>query len=361
MTVNLLLFLSLFGALQCAILALSFAGAGTPARRWFAALASVVGVVIDGAVLMESHLLAAAPWLARVNIPFNYLIGPLFYLFVRAAVGTGERVGRWGWVHAVPAVATALSLIPFYAAPAAVKLAAIGVPSVENSLRLALLLAQAACYLMMTVRLLRRQEGHRLLWIATGTLLLLTLGVMLRMIAGISPLWIPAGMSLGAVGVVAALVRAQVAGGRERAAARYARSTLTDGRAERALRKLVDLFEREQLFLDPELSLDRVAEKSGIAANHVSQLVNQRLGRNFNDWVNGYRIDEAKRRLRDRRHAHLSIVAVGEGAGFRSKSTFNAAFRKATGLTPSEWRRGLPERTSGIAFPDNSEVPAASL
>jgi AraC-like DNA-binding protein len=350
-------FISLFGALQCAILAVAFAAATSPARRLFAALAFNLGLILGAAVLMEGPLIATVPHLARVHLPLNYLIAPLFYLFVRASLGHAFEGRRAVW-HALPALVVALTLIPFYALPAAAKLAAIGGPSLGNTLRLATLLIQGLIYLMMTLRLLRRAPAPRELWACFGVMALLFSVAVLRLLTGISALWIPSGFALWAMALAAIRMRTREP---QPAAPKYARSTLGDDRAARALGRLTALMDSERLYLDPDLSLDTVAAKSGIPSHHVSQLINQRLGCNFNDWVNGHRVEEAKGRLHDRRYAHQSIVAIAEGAGFRSKSTFNVAFRKTTGVTPSAFRRAeSPEQTSGIMIPDNPAARPAS-
>jgi AraC-like DNA-binding protein len=75
-----------------------------------------------------------------------------------------------------------------------------------------------------------------------------------------------------------------------------------------------------------------------ISAHNLSEVINTQAGKNFYDFVNGYRVEAVMRRLRDPRYAHLTILALAEESGFNSKSTFNACFRRHTGLTPSQYR-----------------------
>jgi len=316
MTVDILSLLCIAGAAQLFTMAAVFATSRALPQRTFAAFALNVGIIITGSVLMGS----VAP-LARAHVPFNYLLGPLFYLFVRATL-MGE-LGRRVWLHAIPAAIAAVSLIAFQ-------------PSARTFL--IALLVQAVGYIAATFLLLARHDrADRTLWIGAWTFAAICAGAFARLAGAISPRVIPAMLAVAAVVVAAALLRGRVAD------RKYVRSTLQDDRAELLLRRLLELFQSEKPYLDPELSLDALSRKLSIPPKHLSQIVNQQLGRNFNDWINGWRVEEAKRRLVDQKHGHLSIVAIGEASGFRSKSTFNAAFRRETSMTPSEFRRQRPD------------------
>lgn len=312
MTVDLLSVLCIAGAAQLFTMAVVFAPSRALPQRAFAAFAFVIGVIISGSILGS-----AVPHLTRLHVPFNYLLGPLFYLFVRATL-TGE-LGRRVWLHAIPAGVCAVSLIAFH--PPRVML-------------LIALLVQAVLYVAATFRLLARHDrADRTLWIGAWTFAAIWLVSFARLAGTISPRVIPAMLAICAVLVAAALLRARVAD------KKYVGSTLQDDRAELLLRRLLELFQSEKPYLDPELSLDALSRRLSIPPKHLSQIVNEQLGRNFNEWINGWRVDEAKRRLIDQKSVHLSIVAIGEASGFRSKSTFNAAFRRETSMTPSEYRR----------------------
>jgi len=73
-------------------------------------------------------------------------------------------------------------------------------------------------------------------------------------------------------------------------------------------------------------------------------VLNRDLEESFYDFVNGYRVAEIRDRLADPGTKHLNILALALDAGFASKSTFNQAFRKLTGVTPSAYRKALEAR-----------------
>lgn len=102
--------------------------------------------------------------------------------------------------------------------------------------------------------------------------------------------------------------------------------------------KLLQLMQKEKLYRNPDLNMDLLAEKTQLSNGYLSQIINQKEGKNFYEFVNTYRIEEVKAHLADPQFAHYSILGIGLEAGFKSKSTFNAAFKKLTGQTPSAFR-----------------------
>lgn len=101
-------------------------------------------------------------------------------------------------------------------------------------------------------------------------------------------------------------------------------------------RRLVAVMENEKLYLASGLSLPLLAKRVGTTPNALSRFVNTRFSKNFNDYINSYRIEEAKRRLKDSA-GKQTISAIAMECGFNSISVFNQAFKKITGKTPSQF------------------------
>lgn len=96
------------------------------------------------------------------------------------------------------------------------------------------------------------------------------------------------------------------------------------------------LMDTEKPYLDPQLTLADLARRAGVNANALSFVINSAFGRNFNDFVNEYRVGEVKRRFRK---GSGTILGTAFDCGFNSKATFNRAFKKFAGATPMEYFR----------------------
>lgn len=96
--------------------------------------------------------------------------------------------------------------------------------------------------------------------------------------------------------------------------------------------------QEDRLFLDPELSIGKLASHTGISSREISTALNQHFEKNFYTFVNEYRVEEVKQNLRDPNLQHLTILSIALDAGFNSKATFNRIFRSYTGSSPRTFR-----------------------
>ncbi|HEX7845125.1 MAG TPA: helix-turn-helix domain-containing protein [Chitinophagaceae bacterium] len=113
---------------------------------------------------------------------------------------------------------------------------------------------------------------------------------------------------------------------------------LPETKATEFITAITRLMEQEKIYQEPELTLQMLAEKMGIPAYQASQVINEGMNKSFYDLINGYRVEEAKRLLLDDKNKNYTILSVGFEAGFNSKTTFHTVFKKFTGLTPTEYR-----------------------
>jgi len=121
---------------------------------------------------------------------------------------------------------------------------------------------------------------------------------------------------------------------------KYQYSDLTENEKAEYLEKLIALMRQDMLYLNPALSLTEVAKKLCISPRYISQIINETLQQNFHDFVNKFRIEESKRLLA-KPEQQLNIMGIALDAGFNSKSAFNSAFKRHTGITPKEYKKQL--------------------
>lgn len=101
--------------------------------------------------------------------------------------------------------------------------------------------------------------------------------------------------------------------------------------------KINILFETRKIYTNPDLTLSILAKELNIRPQLLSQFINDNLNKSFTQFINEYRIDEAKRLLKE--STQLKIDAVGFESGFNSSSTFYSSFKKITGTTPSNYQK----------------------
>lgn len=97
--------------------------------------------------------------------------------------------------------------------------------------------------------------------------------------------------------------------------------------------------QNDKLFLENNLSLERLAQHIDLPARTVSSIINQQFNCNFFEFINGYRIEEAKRMMDDKQFAQCNILDIMLETGFNNKATFNTFFKKVQGMTPREYRK----------------------
>ncbi len=110
-------------------------------------------------------------------------------------------------------------------------------------------------------------------------------------------------------------------------------------RGAAAFSEIDDYIIKNQIFLDPQLSLESLSAEMDKSMSSLSKLLNAHAGSNFSDYINKYRVEEAKRLLADSDFSAYTIVAIGLECGFNSKSTFYSAFKKFTGMIPTAFRK----------------------
>lgn len=118
-------------------------------------------------------------------------------------------------------------------------------------------------------------------------------------------------------------------------------SRLTQGEIQGHIERINQLMASEKIYLNENLSLKEFALHLKADPNLISFILNNHMGTNFYDFVNRYRIEEVKNKLNNPAHKHLTLLGIALESGFNSKTTFNRVFKQTTGITPTEFQKGI--------------------
>ena len=122
---------------------------------------------------------------------------------------------------------------------------------------------------------------------------------------------------------------------------KYRKSSMNETIKKRILDSIEREFAKKEYYADNLASLPDLAKKIGESPHHVSQVINEKLGKNFFELLASYRIEKAKQIFREDKQGKLTIEEISEMVGYNSKTAFNNSFKKLTDKTPSEFRKSV--------------------
>lgn len=282
-----------------------------------------------------------------------FLVGPLLFFYIRSLLDLSRPFGGTDWLHALPMLgAMALSLI-FIPGDSFRVWQYPGRIVISSGL-----LIQSFVYCALSFRELRAHgvplksflpyiDNDRLAWVRffIGGYIVLWL-IQLQLFIGWDvlkhPTWCPYATSQYFVaaflffnGMVYIALRKPALFHQQQ---KYKTSVLKLADKERYRGELLTLMIGEKVYRNSALTLSMLAQKLDIAPCHLSQIINESMKVSFRDFVNRYRIDESKNLL-IQQGQFLNILGIACEVGFNSKSAFNSAFKKHTGITPKEYRK----------------------
>ena len=121
---------------------------------------------------------------------------------------------------------------------------------------------------------------------------------------------------------------------------RYKSSVLADRKKKDIKNKILQYFENNKPYLQSELNMDLLSAELNVPKHQLTEVLNTEIGKNFFQFVNGYRIEAVKAMLADNKSKY-SIEAIGYECGFSSKSSFFTVFKNLTGQTPLEYKNSI--------------------
>ncbi|MEW8693094.1 MAG: helix-turn-helix domain-containing protein [Candidatus Thiodiazotropha endolucinida] len=378
----------LMGAAHGLFLALALLnarGGNVTAHRFLAALTLVFVADLIDSFFLQVNYHAAAIWSSGVSESLNFLYGPLTYFYICVLTKSGVyRLTGKRWLHFLPFAISYLLLLPYFLLDADLKTELLygDVDIVTPELALVVLgfdIATLASILLIGIYFtlgIRRLHRHsrdireqfsyterinlnwmRNLLIGLGVIYVVylvaifyseSLGFEDEIINLLMILVVIFIYTMGYLGLHQPTIFSQqndkqdeepkVNEADETEIKKYRKSALDSEMTEILLSELKSHMVKKKTYLDNTLTLPQLSRQLDIPHHYLSQVINERLNQNFFDFINRYRVEEAKQQLIHPEQAGKNILAIALDSGFNSKSAFYTAFKKHAGMTPTQFK-----------------------
>jgi len=372
----------LLGALQSAIFAI---GLGTrknnsTANRYLTIIISLFAFNLFKLFIDESGIYHSFSALIYTDASIAFLYGPLFYFYVRALT-SGKKFSRQDMLHFIPFLVHLLLILPVYFLDTETKIKAWEsyvsggfTHSYRPLLTYGLKIVQYSSYLVLCISLISKYrkeiQDHlsttyktdlswllKLFVINLGFLIFLFISLIIHSadlftmghsfsrttylwdMVIISTFSILAFRQSPVFKVPELESQKEIIEEKTESKEKYGTSRLEDDTLGSIAKELLDLVEKEKPYLDPDLNVSSLGEMISLQRHVLSQVINSTQKMNFYNFINGYRVKEVKKLLKDPQNNDKNILELAFSAGFRSKSHFNMIFKNETGLTPKEFRK----------------------
>ncbi len=332
-------------------------------------------VHLAGELFIYSGAYVYAPALAGAQFPFRVLLGPALYFYAHATMSPNKVINKQVWALALSGpVLVILVMLPFIFAISPEEKLALANPLTRDpklwQIAVFTCLSATFVFILFTVLFLmmalRLHHSHRLqlmerfseieqrslAWFKPVLLIWGAAWLMYAIefsLSALGWLWFGSGKVLPIFEAVALATFIQkalsqkVLSESEKGLPR-ANKTRTALLSTEKMQLIASKLERamtdDKLFLQDNLSLNKLSESISETENHISETLSQFLNTKFFQFVNGFRIEEAKKALQN---SDKLVTTIAFDVGFNSKSTFNTAFKKIVGYSPSAYRNSLLE------------------
>ncbi|MEP3372188.1 MAG: helix-turn-helix domain-containing protein [Maribacter dokdonensis] len=304
---------------------------------------------------------------------FVLLIGPFLYFTIYAFLKRKPISIRKGWWHLILPLGYLLSQIPFYTAPVSVKLNAylgayysiLGTASVPDTFNYSyhhikdifdwLILFSLLLYTLLSLKLVKEEryrndtdkanlKSAKYIFTRNSAIILCTFFILLFVVFYIydddsGDHFIAIFQTLVAFATTYIIISKSKFFEKSWVADKY--ETLSNAADEVTFKEIETFVDNNLFYTNSQASLKNLATQLAIHPNQISKTINSDFGSNFNHYINSKRIDLAKERLVDPQFSHLTIEAIGETVGFKSKSAFYNAFKKISGISPSKFAKSI--------------------
>lgn len=330
-------------------------------------------------IYYEKEMFLQYPHFIGITYPFPYFYGPFFYLYTKLISKHEQRLNIKHLIHFIPGIIVYAVGLPIYFSDAqgklefAIAMIANEGPFIFNIIDWIIPL-QGIFYTVLTILVvvaynkrlkdnfsnIDRINLNWLKYIAFGIIIIWSIVAFLYL----SDFFIQRQAridymlqfsisiliySIGYIGLTQPEVFLQhvdeITETDETKSGRYSKSGLDEISADDIKGRLLNLMENEKPYLDSELTLKKLSEILCVSGHHLSEVINTRLNQNYYDFINNYRVEEFKARIKDPAFSNYNLLSIAFDSGFKSKTAFNTIFKKLTGKTPSEYKASVVKQT----------------
>jgi AraC-like DNA-binding protein len=348
------------------------------ANRILAIAALCLSIDLLSAVYYSKEWYKLIPHVMGISYPFPCLYGPLFYFYAKFVSKQTDRFRRIDWLHFLPAMIVYVLVSPIYFYSGESKIEFLnnmmrGIHQPIFSVFEGIIPVQGLFYTFLTILVVKEYDKNikntfsntdliSLNWLKYVTIgmiviwsivaLSFALRAALQMNTGINAMvQISISILIYFIGYKGLqqpeifLNPSALSDDTPSHPEKYRRSGLSDDIAEEIKQKLKTVMTSEKLYLDNDLTLQKLADRMNISSHNLSEVINSKLNFSYYDFVNSHRVEEFKRRVGDPANDPYNLLSIAFDSGFKSKGTFNSIFKKFTGMTPSEYKSNVQSIT----------------
>lgn len=311
------------------------------------------------------------PSLMNVYIPVMFLLAPSYYLYIKSLTTKNRETSSKQIIHLSGFIVGIILCLPYYLLDSEIKLTRLSAPqgslehlgyiTIAPTVALFIIIPFSLFYLLLSLKLIHSHVNHikqlfsnilnkDLSWIRWSIIVLfIALTISFLQLFDILDIGTERVQSiyyaaaeicwLTVIGVLS--IKQQsifTTNDATKPTEKYCRSKIDISESKEITKKLQEAMQHEKLYQNPELTLRQLSEHLDYSENKISQVLNGNMGVGFYDYINQWRITRACELITQ---GEKNLLRISIEVGFNSRSTFNNAFKKNTGKTPSHYRKEL--------------------